>query len=103
MGGEKEKWEVRNGWWAEQKQCRHLHGQNFEINERVGCDQHMPEPRAIIYSLKKKRKRKKTLSTFRKKNVHKTDSTVEKRGLVGHTISRQPTREKAEELSPSGP
>lgn len=53
MGGEKEKWEVRNGWWAEQKQCRHLHGQNFEINERVGCDQHMAEPRAIIYSLKK--------------------------------------------------
>lgn len=55
MGGEKEKWEVRNGWWAEQKQCRHLHGQNFEINERVGCDQHMAEPRAIIYSLKKKK------------------------------------------------
>ncbi len=34
-------------------------------------------------------------STFRKENLHTTDHWLgEKRGLVGHTVSRQPALEK---------
>lgn len=65
----------------------------------------MAELRAIIYSAFYLKKKKSLQSTFRKKNLHKTDHRLgEKRGLVGHTVSSQlALGKKDEEPSPSGP
>lgn len=40
MGGEKEKWEVKNGCGKNKSSVDIHRDRMWEINERVGCDQH---------------------------------------------------------------